>query len=35
MVTGRDNLEDLDQYRWATIAHLCDKLKSLDKKFQI
>ena len=27
-----DDLEDLDQDRWATIAHLCDKVKSLEKK---
>ena len=27
-----NDLEDLDQDRWATVAHLCDKIKSLEKK---
>ena len=30
-----NNLEDLDKDRWATVAYLCDKVKSLEQRIKI
>ena len=29
-----NNLEDLDKDRWATVAYLCDKVKSLEQRIK-